>query len=256
MPDHQPKRTRAVESLSTKAVGVILCIGRLSPLMVSRIARAIPVLAIMSPVIVHGAQSGPSCSHAGAPVWSDQTRAVLPDCPATLTSPSGLLTLSVSANGILRITDPAGAVLTLTATPVRPPAMASWAPDSSSFFVNDGQGSGMFSVLQFFRVGAGHVFEDAIAERRAVAVFRRIKGCGPRGTDPAVWGLGWSPDGKDVYLLAQAAVNEPCGSPGSFVGLILAQRMMTVVKSLTESATVRQFRSLLPSGLAAEGGRE
>lgn len=222
-------------------------------MLTGRIVLVMPVLAITSFVIVHGAQSGPSCSHAGAPVWSDQTRAVLPECPATLTSPSGLLTLSVSADGMLNVTNSARAALTLTATPVRPPAMASWEPDSSSFFVNDGQGSGMFSVLRFFRVGAGRVSEDAIAERRAVAAFRRIKGCGPRGTDPGVWGLGWSPDGKDVYLLVQAAVNEPCGSPGSFVGLILAQRTMTVVKSLTESATVRQFRDLLPSGLAAAG---
>jgi hypothetical protein len=127
--------------------------------------------------------------------------------------------------------------------------MLSWSPASNGFFVNDGQGSGMTSVLRVFRLQGRQLVGDPTIQKTASTLFRREKRCSPRAADPNVWGLGWSPDGQYVYLLVQATVHRPCGAPESFIGVTIRVDDDSVKERLSERATQRRFGSLLPPEL-------
>ena len=132
---------------------------------------------------------------------------------------------------------------------VEPPAMASWSPASSSFFINDGESSGMSSILRFFRISGQHVTRDDSIQKAAVRRYRKTVGCLPSAVDPNIWGVGWSADGKQLFLLVQATVNESCGVADGFIGLIVNVSDNSVAEQLTTSQTTRRFRSLLPPEL-------
>jgi len=129
--------------------------------------------------------------------------------------------------------------------------MISWSPRSDVFFVNDGEGSGMTSTFRLFRIKGSQIYEDKSVEKAAVSLYRRRIGCSRSALDPDVWGFGWGDGGKQIYLLVQATVHEPCGPPYGFVSLIVQTTNGRILETLSEAQTKERFGSLLPSSLFA-----
>lgn len=122
----------------------------------------------------------------------------------------------------------------------------SWSPRSDAFFVNDGEGSGMNSILRVFRLQGSGLAELPDPNKVIAAAFRKDPGCATSAADPAVWGIGWSKDGLQIFAYAIATVNNPCGSQGDLRGVVLNARTGSVDHWYSESDARRVFRGLLP----------
>jgi hypothetical protein len=184
------------------------------------------------------------CNGSGAD-WNKYAHNLTADCPAKLTAPDGKKTLRVNSDGRFQLSFTRNGPSRAIGYSVEPPAMASWAPNSEAFFINDGEGSGMSSVFRLFRIKDGRAVRDDSIERIAVKRFRKVIGCATAATDPNVWGFGWSADGKQVFLLVQATVNGPCGKQGGFITLIVNLANVSVVEEPSEKQTEQRFRTLL-----------
>jgi hypothetical protein len=129
--------------------------------------------------------------------------------------------------------------------------MVSWSPRSDVFFVNDGEGSGMTSTFRLFRIKGSQVHEDKAVEKAAVSLYRRRSGCSRSALDPDVSGFGWGDGGKQIYLLVQATVHEPC-DPYQLISLVVQTSDGKILETLSEKQTKERFGSLLPSSLFKE----
>jgi hypothetical protein len=191
-----------------------------------------------------------NCALSGTPAWSPAQRNVISGCRLQVSSPDGYLELQVDTDGtIVVISQHERRKLLSTSHPVEAPAMVSWSPTSKSFFVNDGEGSGMSSVLRSFEVRGAEVVEVKSIEREAVATYRRRTRCSLNSADPNVWGLGWSSDGSQLYVLVQATNDSPCGRSSEFIGLVVDAGSKRIEEQLTAAATRHRFRSMLPDEL-------
>jgi hypothetical protein len=189
------------------------------------------------------------CKYAGKPVWSKQLLDLISDCETRMISPDGQKILIMKSDGDLGLSDTKKMSFEPVSYRVEPPAMASWSPDSEAFFIDDGEGSGMSSTFRLFRIHDAHVTRDDSFHQAAVRRFRKTIGCPSSAVDPNVYGFGWSSDGKQVFLLVQATVNESCGTQGTFIVLIASVADDSVIEQLTERQTKKRFRSLLFSEL-------
>lgn len=171
----------------------------------------------------------------------------MPECSTRLLSPNGERELLVSENGHLVVQSRNGEHLDGSLRPLEAPAMASWAPTSSAFFINDGEGSGMTSTFRMFRVLGSRVVEDDTIYRAAVSRFRREKRCVADSYDPDVWGFGWSRDGSLVYLLVQSTVHSPCGSAGSFAIMVVNLRNGMAIERVPNRSARSRFGPMLPA---------
>jgi hypothetical protein len=129
------------------------------------------------------------------------------------------------------------------------PIEFSWSPNSDAFFVNDGEGSGMYSVLHVFRLEGSSVAEAPSLKKLTVEAFRRDIRCPAAAADPAVWGIGWSKDGAQIFAFAQATVNNPCGDQGEFRGVVLNWKAGAIERWYSEAETRRFLRDLLPRNM-------
>jgi hypothetical protein len=205
------------------------------------------ILAVVSACSCSVAQN---CALSGTPAWSPAQRNVIGECRLQVKSPDGRLELQIGTEGTIEVVaQQEHHVLHSTSHPVEPPAMVSWSPTSKSFFINDGEGSGMSSVLRSFKVQGAEVVEEKSIEREAVASYRRSTKCSLTSADPNVWGLGWSSDGSQLFVLVQATNDSPCGRPSAFIGLVVDADNNSIKELLTETATKQRFRSLLPNEL-------
>ena len=186
-----------------------------------------------------------NCKYAGKPAWSKQLLFLVPDCETKITSPDGKKILRMNADGDLALSFTDGKSFNPVGYRVEPPAMASWAFNSSAFFINDGEGSGLSSTFRLFRIKNTHIIQDDSIGQTAVKLYRKKIGCRPFAADPNVYGFGWSPDGKQVFLFVQATVNESCGNAESFIVLIVNVAEGSVIEQLTKKQTEQRFRSLL-----------
>jgi hypothetical protein len=175
-----------------------------------------------------------------------------PDCETRITSPDGQKVLFMKADGDLELSFTKGKSFEAVGYRVEPPAMASWAPNSKAFIINDGEGSGMSSTFRLFRVDNAHVTQVDLVHQTAVSRFRKKIRCPSSAADPNVWGIGWSSDGKQIFLLVQATVNESCGGQDAFIGLIVSVADGSVTEQLTKNQTKQRFRSLLPDEFYAK----
>jgi|ERR1700724_3342644 len=185
------------------------------------------------------------CEDTGKPAWSKQLLELDADCETRIISPDGRKILIMKSDGDLGLSDTKKRSFEPVSYRVEPPAMASWAPHSQAFFIDDGEGSGLSSTFRLFRIHDAHVTRDDSFHQAAVRRFRKTIGCPSTAADPNVYGFGWSSDGKQVFLLVQATVNEPCGEPASFIVLIASVADGSVIEQLTERQTKKRFRSLL-----------
>lgn len=188
-----------------------------------------------------------NCALSGTPAWSNQVRNVIADCENKFPSPNGKRILRIDTRGQVMVFEAISrSDFKVHSRAVVPPAMASWSPSSDAFFVNDGEGSGMASVLRLFRLKDDHVIEDQKVWHEAVTLYRNQERCSRAAADPNVWGVGWSQDGSQLYILVQTTANAPCGKPGSFIGLTIKLADDAIVEQLSETGTKEKFRGLIP----------
>ena len=105
----------------------------------------------------------------------------------------------------------------------------------------------MSSAFRLFKLSGNRVKEDTSIERAAVTLYRSKAHCSPSAADPNVWGFGWGDHGGQILLLVQPTVNEPCGTPGDFISLIVREHDGTILKMLSKTQTKARFGSVLPS---------
>ena len=188
-----------------------------------------------------------NCGLSGTPAWSKQLRTVIADCDNRFASPNGKLLLRIDPEGKVRVSQLASdKEVQIHSAAVEPPAMVSWSPNSDAFFVNDGEGSGMASTFRLFRMNGDQAVEDGTVERQAVGLYRSQTKCASAAADPNVWGIGWSAGGTSFYLLVQATANDPCGTPGTFIGMRVKLADGAIVEQFSEAATKQRFHALLP----------
>jgi hypothetical protein len=126
------------------------------------------------------------------------------------------------------------------------PIEFSWSPNSDAFFVNDGEGSGMNSVLHVFRLQDSGVGEEPNFNKLVAAAFRKDVGCSATAADPIVRGIGWSKDGAQILAFAQATVSNSCGTQGTFRGVILNLKTGSIERLDSEADARRVLHVLLP----------
>jgi hypothetical protein len=198
-------------------------------------------------VVATGAMAShqqPWCSASGGPAWSEQVRRILPDCETRLLAPDGQTRVIVSASGEIRSLTRDGRELGRVSRPIEPPAMLSWAPDSSSFFINDGEGSGMTSTFRMFRLSTSSVTEEPEFDRQVVDAFRQTQKCGTDALNPDLWGFGWTKDARQIYILATPTVHQPCGE-SSWV-YIVDTRSGSILARLTEEKARERLGAIVP----------
>ena len=190
-----------------------------------------------------------NCKSSSKPTWTEAVYYVDAGCASEFPAPNQPLVIKFGPNGRMSI---AGKTIHLRGPRVEAPAMVSWSPKSDVFFINDGQGSGMTSTFRLFRIKGTQIYEDKAVEKAAVSLYRRRTGCNRSALDPNVYGFGWAEDGGKIYLLVQATVHEPCGSPYQFISLVVRTSDGTILETLTEEHTKERFGSQLPSSLFME----
>lgn len=123
--------------------------------------------------------------------------------PAIIPSPDGSMSLLYGGD-----TDPTlvlGAGLRRGPVgEVAVPSQVSWSPNSIRFYVND-SGSASWSVFRLWSVNARvQAVESAVIREATIAELGRRNGCDSvPGPDVTTHGMGWSPDGSRVYVLAE-----------------------------------------------------
>jgi hypothetical protein len=166
-----------------------------------------------------------------------------------IASPRGAYIFSVNSDGAVTIQRVSQKRAVVGSFSIEPPGMLSWAPDEAGFFLNDGEGSGMSSTIRVFHIVNGKLREDSRMHRAAVNLYRRKYRCGPSQLDPDVWGLKWTQGAREVVLLVQPTVHQPCGPSGTFMSVVVDFTSGEITGQFDESATREHFRSVLPPGL-------
>jgi hypothetical protein len=197
--------------------------------------------------------SAQGCQLSGTPAWNSMLHNVIASCSDEFASPDGQLVLKISAESTISLSAKSGQNRLLwRGLTLVPPAMISWSPQSSAFFLNDGDGSGMSSSFRFFRIEGSTITEDKSIEQAAVSLYRRRTHCSSSAADPNVWGFGWDKHGGKVFLLVQPTVNESCGRPDKWTGLVVQTSDGKIVQYLSKAQTKERFGSQLPSFLFGE----
>jgi hypothetical protein len=129
------------------------------------------------------------------------------------------------------------------------PAVVSWSPNSTQFFLNDGDGSGLSSQLRLFRIIGATAKENDDLNRTIVRIYRDRNRCSKVTKNPNVYGVGWSPDGVTLYVVAQSTVNNPCGEPTKYLGFILDVEKNEIKQILSTQQARAKFDQYLPREL-------
>jgi hypothetical protein len=130
-----------------------------------------------------------SCALSATQAWNPQLINIIPDCRLVSTSPDGQFTLHIDENGRVQVVRQIDEPLNGDLKPIEPPAMLSWSPTSKYFAINDGEGSGMTSVLRVFKIANGQVMEDPSIQSAAATGYRRIRRCDAEAVDPRRMGV-------------------------------------------------------------------
>lgn len=187
------------------------------------------------------------CPKPGTIGWSEQQLAIGFACPFESVSPLGDVIVKVDTEQVMTISKVSGVVI--FSTPNVGPAMLGWAPQKDTFYLNDGNGSGMSSNLRVFVYSSGRVREDDTFERLAVKDSRARYKCRSHGDDPNVWGLGWSKDARELFVMAQTVPSEGCGPLGAIRGYVFNAERGHIKDALSATQTKRRFRNLLPENV-------
>jgi len=192
-----------------------------------------------------------NCQLASRPVpdWSKQLLAIIGDCNNRIPSPDRKFVLQFGSEGKIRVLTKGRDLVVSGHSDLEPPAMASWSPRSDVFFLNDGEGSGMSSRLRVFYVSDSRAVENWEMNRMIAKAYKQENKCSDSSDDPNVWGLGWSEDGKKMYVMAQTIVGGTCGDTDSFRGYVVDVNTRSLQETLTTTQTKSRFRELLPKNM-------
>ena len=191
-----------------------------------------------------------NCALSGKQSWNQSLRNIIADCPEKFDSPNRRFVVRVTSGGSLSAWSNSGREkLQWDALKLEPPAMIAWSPESTAFFLNDGEGSGMSSSFRLFRLKGNRIIEDASIERSAVLLYRHRTGCTSSAADPNVWGFGWDTRGSTIFLLIQPTVNESCGKPEEFISVVVRESDGVIVETLSKTQTETRFGPLLPAAM-------
>lgn len=145
--------------------------------------------------------SGPQAAPDAPPV-TDQTLLEVP--PARMRSPDGSMTLIFGGEDNPTLILSAGFFRRGEVGVIRTTSTAAWAPDSRGFYVND-SGNAAWSTLRLWTVNArAEAVETSAVHEAAIAELGRLNGCASvPEPDATTRGMGWSPDGDRIYVLAE-----------------------------------------------------
>ena len=187
--------------------------------------------------------TGPQETSAALPV-TDQTLLEVPS--ARMRSPDGSMTLIFGGEDNPVLTLSAGFFRRSEVGEIRTTSRAAWAPDSKSFFVND-SGSASWSTLRIWTVNQrAEAVETSNIREAAIAELGRLNGCArvPK-PDATTTGMGWSPDGRRIYVLAQVRRQTgACAWAGIDYILVVAE---VATGQLVEVAQEEQARRQYPT---------
>jgi hypothetical protein len=204
------------------------------------------ICVVTSAPITCGAQTCPSSK---APGWSEQLRQLYADCSNSVHSPDGAIVFQIGPEERIRLLNGGHPLSTSGDERLTLPAVISWSPLSTSFFLNDGNGSGLSSQLRLFRIAASTVKESNKVNGLVTQIYRDRNRCNRSSDNPNVYGIGWSVDGKLLYVIAQATVNAPCGNPSDYLGFVVNVNTYEVERTLSAEQTKAEFGQLLPTEL-------
>lgn len=124
--------------------------------------------------------------------------------PATIQSPSGTMSVVYGGESDPTLLLSAGFLRRSPVGEVMPPSRLSWSPDSLRFFVND-SGSASWSSFRLWSVNdRAQAIESPTIREAAIAELGRLNGCDSvPEPDATTQGMGWSPDGAHVHVLAE-----------------------------------------------------
>jgi hypothetical protein len=180
-----------------------------------------------------------TCPSSEAPGWSKELRQLYADCSNTVASPNGSIIFQAGPAGRFHIVSGRRPLALIGNQQLGLPAVISWSPSSTEFFLNDGSGSGLSSRLRLFHVLASTVKEEDSLDEAIVKIYRGRNRCSSSSDNPNVYGVGWSTDGKILYAVAQSTVNAPCGEPTRYLGFIVN----TETNRINQVLEAQQFKS-------------
>ncbi len=205
---------------------------------------------ILFPSFIHAADCSPSGQSLLSEGWSKEIRRVCitslvsansfrsPDKAKVIVADDGGFHLTVNGK---RLSWPEGEDLTVRGSEV------SWSPQSSAFFINYGDGSGLDGwTLKVYSISDGRVVGLSKINQEIVRRFRVDEGCPSDAVDPNVRGLGWTENGADIYAFAQATVSQSCGQQGDFRGATVSLAKCSILSFYSEAETKAHFHRLLP----------
>lgn len=124
--------------------------------------------------------------------------------PATIQSPAGTMSVVYGGESDPTLLLSAGFLRRSPLGEVRVASQISWSPDSRRFYVNDA-GNAAWSTFRLWSVTArAQAVESPAIREAAIAELGRRNGCDSvPEPDATTHGMGWSPDGSHVYVLAE-----------------------------------------------------
>lgn len=189
------------------------------------------------------------CASSKAPGWADELRQLFADCANSVPSPNGAFSFQIGSLEKIRILKGGHPLALIGNEKLALPAVVSWSPNSTQFFLNDGDGSGLSSQLRLFRIIGATAKENDDLNRTIVRIYRDRNRCSKVTKNPNVYGVGWSPDGVTLYVVAQSTVNNPCGEPTKYLGFILDVEKNEIKQILSTQQARAKFDQYLPREL-------
>ncbi|MFT3997937.1 MAG: hypothetical protein QM667_11070 [Asticcacaulis sp.] len=133
--------------------------------------------------------------------------------------------------------------------PFGAPSQFAWSPDGRYFYINDGQWSGIDSVLNLYDLNGGKVIANLTIRRDLNRIFATKIHCDVQSKVPTTWGIGWSKDVTQLYVLVQSLPGQYCGDEADFYVATVALPSGRVLAFEPASIARRKFHAMLPENM-------
>ncbi len=169
-----------------------------------------------------------------------------PECRYHFTSPASDLAVDFDFEGRYVLVDHGDAIyLGVQGSP----SQFSWAPGGRYFYINDELGDGLDSELHLFDLGGGGVVDKLTIRRDLHRLYAARTRCRIKDAEPTTWGLGWSKDATQLYVLLQALPEAYCLQDSDFYVATVALPSGKIVAFDPAPAARRKFRAMLPQNM-------
>lgn len=133
--------------------------------------------------------------------------------------------------------------------PIGFPSQIGWAPNGRYFYINDGQGSGLDSVLNLYDLSGGGIVDNLTIRRDLNRLFATRLRCKVESKIPTTWGIGWSKAVTELYVLVQSLPGQYCEDEAEFYVATVALPSGRVLAFEAASVARRKFRAMLPDSM-------